>query len=210
MNVLFTSSLGRAFTEKIIHPATRWTKIRISGHSTAHEHCALSFPLSISSVNVTKSAGYSGFGQIYWINTEWKASFSWWGVNWLTKSINVNARSDSPFYIQRLRNSNRPAQKLFYKSCYSKFLCLFVVIITSRSSRLEVFCKKSILRDIAKFTGKRICQSLFFNKIPGLRPTTLLKKRIWYRCYPVNFAKVLRTHFLTEHLRWLVLFWLTS
>ena len=35
---------------------------------------------------------------------------------------------------------------------------------------------------------------------------TLLKKRLWYRCFPVNFAKFLRMSFLTEHLRWLLLF----
>ena len=35
---------------------------------------------------------------------------------------------------------------------------------------------------------------------------TLLKKSLWYRCFPVNFAKFLRTPFLTEHLQWLLLF----
>ena len=30
----------------------------------------------------------------------------------------------------------------------------------------------------------------------GLRPATLLKKRLWHRCFPVNFAKFLRTPFL--------------
>ena len=29
---------------------------------------------------------------------------------------------------------------------------------------------------------------------------TLLKKRLWHRCIPVNFAKFLRTLFFTEHL----------
>ena len=51
-----------------------------------------------------------------------------------------------------------------------------------RTSRPEVFCKKGILR-----------------------PATLLKKRLWHRCFPVNFAKFLRTHFVTENLRWLLL-----
>ena len=37
------------------------------------------------------------------------------------------------------------------------------------------------------------------------RPATLLKKKPWHRCFHVNFTKFLRTHFLTEHLRWLVL-----
>ena len=30
----------------------------------------------------------------------------------------------------------------------------------------------------------------------GLRPATLLKKRLWYRCFPVNFVKFPRTPFL--------------
>ena len=32
-----------------------------------------------------------------------------------------------------------------------------------------------------------------------------IKKRPWRRCFPVNFVKFLRTPFLTEHLRWLLL-----
>ena len=42
----------------------------------------------------------------------------------------------------------------------------------SRSSRPEVFCKKAVLtvlRNFTKFTGKLLCQSLFFNKVAGLR-----------------------------------------
>ena len=39
-----------------------------------------------------------------------------------------------------------------------------------------------------------------------LRPATLLKKRLWHKCFPVSFAKLLRTPFLIEHLRWLLLF----
>ena len=33
-----------------------------------------------------------------------------------------------------------------------------------RSSRLEVFCKKGVLENFAKLTGKHLCQSLLFNK----------------------------------------------
>ena len=32
-----------------------------------------------------------------------------------------------------------------------------------------------------------------------------LKKSLWHRCFHVNVAKFLRTPFLTEHLRWLLL-----
>ena len=65
-----------------------------------------------------------------------------------------------------------------------------------RSSRPEVFYEKGVLRNFARFTGNHLCQSLFFNKVAGLILATLLKKRLWYRCLPVNFVKFLRTPFL--------------
>ena len=55
--------------------------------------------------------------------------------------------------------------------------------------------KKGVLRNFAKFTGKYLCQSLFFNKVSGMR----------HRCFLLNFEKFLRTPFLIEHLRWLLL-----
>ena len=60
-----------------------------------------------------------------------------------------------------------------------------------RSSHPEVFCEKGVLRNFAKFTGKQLCQSLFFNNIAGLRHATLLKKGLWHRYFPGNFAKFL-------------------
>ena len=38
-----------------------------------------------------------------------------------------------------------------------------------RSSFPEVFCKGGVLRNFAKFTGKRLCESLFFSKVAGQR-----------------------------------------
>ena len=60
--------------------------------------------------------------------------------------------------------------------------------------------QKGVLRNFTKLTGKHLCQSFFFNKVPALRPATLLKRRIWHRCFPVNFVKFLRTPFFIEHL----------
>ena len=59
----------------------------------------------------------------------------------------------------------------------------------------EVFYKKGVLKNFAKFPGKHLCQSLFFNKAAGL-PGTLLKKILWHRCFPVNFTKFSRIYFL--------------
>ena len=36
--------------------------------------------------------------------------------------------------------------------------------------------KKGVLRNSTKFTGKHLCQSLFFNKVAGLWSATLLKR----------------------------------
>ena len=52
-----------------------------------------------------------------------------------------------------------------------------------RSSRPEVFCKKGVLKNFTRFTGKYLCQSLFYNKVASLRPATLLKKRLWQRLF---------------------------
>ena len=83
-------------------------------------------------------------------------------------------------------------------------LNIFILIIWFTSSRPEVYCKKGVLRNFEKFTGKQLRQNLF-NKVAGLRPATLLKKRLWHRRFPVNFAEFLRTSFLREHLRWMLL-----
>ena len=37
-----------------------------------------------------------------------------------------------------------------------------------RTSCPEVFCKKGVLRNYTKFTGKLLCQSLYFYKVAGL------------------------------------------
>ena len=39
---------------------------------------------------------------------------------------------------------------------------------TFKSSRPEVFCRKSVLKNFAKLTGKHLGQSLFFNEVAGL------------------------------------------
>ena len=47
--------------------------------------------------------------------------------------------------------------------------------VNSKSNRPEVFCKLGVLGNFAKFTGKHVRQSVFFNKVVGLRPETSFK-----------------------------------
>ena len=89
------------------------------------------------------------------------------------------------------------------------------------SSNRECSKKKVLLKNFVKFTGKHLCQSLFFDKVAGTRAATLLKKETlapvvsWEfcdilnnfspehqlattsECFPVNFPKLIVT--LTEH-----------
>ena len=67
-----------------------------------------------------------------------------------------------------------------------------------KSSYQRCSMKKGVLRNFTKFTVKYLCQSLFFNRVVGLRPVNLLKKRLKHRCFPVNFAKFLRIPFLQD------------
>ena len=104
-------------------------------------------------------------------------------------------------------NEYEPLNFSFVLLCLKKTLVITTDLTNylARSSRPEVFCIKGVLRDLTKFTGKHLCQSLFFIKAAGLTPRTLLKKRRWHSCFPVKFVKFLRTPFYTEHLWWLLL-----
>ena len=59
--------------------------------------------------------------------------------------------------------------------------------LTYRNSHRRYFLIKGVLSNFAKFTGKH------------LRPAALLKNSCT-RCFPVNFAKLLRTSFFKKHL----------
>ena len=73
---------------------------------------------------------------------------------------------------------------------------------SERSSRPEMLCKKVFL-EISQNAQESTCVRISF--LIKAQPATLLKKRLWHSCFPVNFVKFLRTLFLTEHLWWLLL-----
>ena len=67
------------------------------------------------------------------------------------------------------------------------------ILLIFRSSHWRCSVRKGVIRNFSKFTGKQLYQSLYFQKVAGLRPATLIKWRLWPRCFPVNFEKFLRT-----------------
>ena len=58
--------------------------------------------------------------------------------------------------------------------------------------------RKGILRNFTKFTGKHLCQSLFFNKVAG---RNFIKKEALAQVFPCEFSKISKNTFFTEHLR---------
>ena len=54
----------------------------------------------------------------------------------------------------------------------------FCVLYNFRSSHQRCSIEKGVLENFTNFTGKQLRQSLFFNKVAGLRSPTLFKKRL--------------------------------
>ena len=81
----------------------------------------------------------------------------------------------------------------------------FVVTRLFRSSNRR--CSVNVFLEISQNSQKKhLCQSLLFNNVAGLKPETLLKKRLWHRCFSVSFAKFLTTPFLQNTSERLLLF----
>ena len=58
---------------------------------------------------------------------------------------------------------------------------------------------KKVFLEISQNSQEKVCAGESF------LPATLLKKSLWHRRFPVNFAESLRTLFFTEHLQWFLL-----
>ena len=95
----------------------------------------------------------------------------------------------------------KPRLKRHLPGSVRYLLVLILVIVLTEAVVRRCSIRKLALRNFTKFTRKHLCQSLFFNKVAGLRLATLLKERLWHRYFPINFVEFLRTRFLTEHLR---------
>ena len=64
------------------------------------------------------------------------------------------------------------------------------------NSSAGVFLKTVLLKS-SPDSQKNTCVGVsFFNKVAALRPATLLKKRLWHKCFPANLVKFSRSPFL--------------
>ena len=122
----------------------------------------------------------------------------------LTRIFSYKNRILDSVLIRKNTLSENPYSRIFYAVCETKKRVSLLFI--DRGSHRRCSVTKDVLRNFAKFTGKHLCQRLFFNKVAGLRVTTLLRKKLWHRYFPVNFAKFLATAFLQNTSGWLLLY----
>ena len=70
--------------------------------------------------------------------------------------------------------------------------------VTISEAATSCSIKQKVFLQISNISQENTCARVSFLMLTLI--STLLKKRLWYRCFSVNFAKFLRTPFLTEHL----------
>ena len=56
-------------------------------------------------------------------------------------------------------------------------------------------------KKFTKFTGKHLCQSLFLNKVAGLKPATVLWKETLAQVFSYEFSEILKNTYFEEHLQ---------
>ena len=71
------------------------------------------------------------------------------------------------------------------------FFLFFCEALIFRSSHRTCSIKKGVLRNFAKFTGKYLCQSLFFKKV---------RKETLAQLFFCKFCKTFKNTIFTEHL----------
>ena len=71
-------------------------------------------------------------------------------------------------------------------------------LISAKNNYSEAVTRRCYVRNFANFTRKHLCQSLFFNKVADLSPATLLKTRLWHRCFCSEFCEISKKTFSTN------------
>ena len=85
----------------------------------------------------------------------------------------------------RIPHSNLQVESVLQVMHYHKIITFLSQSFHFRGNH-RCSIKKGVLKNFAKFTGKTTVPESLLNKVAGLR----------HRCFPVNFAKFLRTPFL--------------
>ena len=121
--------------------------------------------------NYSNNSNYDDFSQSIFIFYQQRFSFKGGKSFYSYKSLLFFKGSSYQFLMV-----------FFKKTCFGLKGAYDFHLHSIRTKDCQKQSPRGVLRNFAKFTGKHLCQSLYFNKVAGLRP--------------VNFAKFLRTPFL--------------
>ena len=76
-----------------------------------------------------------------------------------------------------------------------------MLVRPSRNSRSQMFFQIDVLKNVGKSHRKTLVLEPLFNKVAGLKTCNVIKKRLQHKCFPLKFAKILRTSFFMENLQ---------
>ena len=77
----------------------------------------------------------------------------------------------------------------------------FPLLLLSETRHWRCSVGKGVVRNFTKFTGKHLCQSLYFNKVAGLRPEAcnFIKIETLAQVFSCEFCEISNNTFFTEH-----------
>ena len=75
--------------------------------------------------------------------------------------------------------------KHFFQVYYSQYEEVIAGRVHARNCHGKFSIKKGVLKHFTEFTGKHLCQSLFFNKVAGLRPHTFFTEHLQTTASPM-------------------------
>ena len=134
----------------------------------------------------------------------WPRCIRWWCWWLVVTTMNYRSSHYQTYSIKKTFLKN-------FAIFTGAHLCLFLI-------KLQTFTKKRLQHRLMRILKvlrtpilKNICERLLLEPLSAviyfriklnlrgltdLRPATLLKKRLWHRCFPVKFAKILTNLFL--------------
>ena len=113
-------------------------------------------------------------------------------ISLCSKFVTINYVKENSVYLS----------KIILKK--GQFIIIYLQYIIAEAVAQRCFLKKVFL-EISQNSQENTCARVSFLIKLQAAPATLLKKRLWHRCFPVSSAKFLRTPFFIEHLWWLCL-----
>ena len=125
-----------------------------------------------------------------------------WKHHIINVAIKLSKANTRLFKIRHYINM-KTLKQLFMQFLNHTYLMLLGRKNSSSVKRLHTLQKitqanvfsKQISEATVRRCSSTLTQSLLFDRVAGLKPETLLKKRSWHGCFPVNFCEIFKKTF---------------